>query len=87
MSLNGTFEPPKYEAMKSATEIVIAPDVPVLEAVVVVGVLSLLLRGGGGVGGLITPWRIRRQGRVICSITVGEAVEPPDIKNNWTTHL
>lgn len=80
--MDSTFEPPKYEAMKSATEIVMAPEVPVVQAVVVVGVLSLLFRGGGGVGGLITPWRIRRQGRVMCSITVGEAVDPPDIKNN-----
>lgn len=69
--------------MKSATEIVMAPEVPIPEAVaVVVGVFSLLLRGGGGVGGLITPWRMRRQGSVMCSITVGEAVDPPDIRNN-----
>lgn len=77
-----TFEPPRYEAMKSATEAVVVPGAVVLEVAEVVGVLSRLLRGGGGVGGLMTPWRIRRHGRVMCSITVGEALDPPAIKNS-----
>ena len=68
--------------MKSATEAELAAGATVPEAAEEVGVLSLLLRGGGGVGGLITPCRIRRQGRVMCSITVGEALDPPAIRNN-----
>lgn len=77
----------REEALVVAAVAEAAAAMAPLEEELAVGVLSLVLRGGGGVGGRITRWRMRRQGRVMCSMTVGEALDPPAIRNSCTTHL